>query len=123
MKSRPERPTAMPHMPRRSCVVMLLVGVGRLDAALRDKFGETFGSGSGMAIDPKSWTRDGASWRGTIWLLPDRGYNVSGTIDYRSRLNRLEVVLTPPANPEAMPAEARQRTVVARLADTILLTD
>jgi hypothetical protein len=100
-----------------------LVGVGRIDAALRDKFGETFGSGSGMAIDPSSWTRDGASWRGTIWLLPDRGYNVSGTIDYRSRLNRIEVVLTPPANPETMPAEARQRTVVARLADSILLTD
>jgi hypothetical protein len=100
-----------------------LVGVGRIDAALRDKFGETFGSGSSMAIDPRSWTRDGASWRGTIWLLPDRGYNVRGTIDYRSRLNRLEVVLTPPANPEAMPADARQRTVVARLADTILLTD
>src|SRR5262249_20487186 len=69
-----------------------LVGVGRIDADLRDKFGETFGSGSGMAIDPKSWTRDGTSYRGTIWLLPDRGYNVGGTIDYRSRLNRLEVV-------------------------------
>ena len=48
-----------------------LVGVGRLDAALRDKYGETFGSGSGMAIDPKSWTREGATWRGTIWLLPN----------------------------------------------------
>jgi hypothetical protein len=100
-----------------------LVGVGRIDAALRDKFGETFGSGSGMAVDPASWRRDGASWRGTIYLLPDRGYNVSGTIDYRSRLNRLEVVLTPPANPEAMPVDERQRTVVARLADTILLSD
>jgi hypothetical protein len=100
-----------------------LVGVGRLDAALRDKVGETFGSGSGMAIDPKSWTRDGASWRGTIWLLPDRGYNVSGTIDYRSRLNRLEVVLTPPAHLETMPVDERQRTLAARLADTILLTD
>jgi hypothetical protein len=100
-----------------------LVGVGRIDAALRDKFGETFGSGSGMAVDAKSWTRDGASWRGTIWLLPDRGYNVSGTIDYRSRLNKIEIVLTPPPNPEKMPADERQRTVAARLADTILLTD
>ena len=100
-----------------------LVAVGRIDAALRDRFGETFGSGSGMAIDPGSWTRDGASWRGTIFLLPDRGYNVSGTIDYRSRINRLEVVLTPPANPESMPVDARQGTVAARLADTILLTD
>jgi hypothetical protein len=28
-----------------------LVGVGRIPANQRDKFGETFGSGSGMAID------------------------------------------------------------------------
>jgi hypothetical protein len=100
-----------------------LVGVGRIDADLRDKLGETFGSGSGMAIDPASWTRDGARYRGTIYLLPDRGYNVSGTIDYRSRLNRLEVVLTPTPNPEGLPADERQRTVVVRLADTVLLAD
>src|SRR5215813_138369 len=31
-----------------------LVGVGRLPADLRDKFGETFGSGSAIAVDPKS---------------------------------------------------------------------
>src|ERR1041385_4142987 len=82
-----------------------LVGVGRGDADLRDKFGETFGSGSGMAIDPASWTRDGARYRGTIYLLPDRGYNVAGTIDYRLRLNRLEVVLTPTPEPEKLPAD------------------
>jgi len=100
-----------------------LVGVGRVDADLRDTFGETFGSCSGMAIDPASWTRDGARYRGTIWLLPDRGYNVSGTIDYRSRLNRLEVVLTPTAEPENVPADERQRTVAVRLADSVLLAD
>jgi hypothetical protein len=30
-----------------------LVGVGRLPADLRDKFGETFGSGSAIAVDPE----------------------------------------------------------------------
>jgi hypothetical protein len=100
-----------------------LVGVGRLAADLRDKFGETFGSGSGMAVDAKSWTRDGASYRGTIYLLPDRGYNVSGTIDYRSRLNRLEIAFTPAEKPETLAADARQRNVAARLADTVMLTD
>ncbi len=30
-----------------------LVGVGRLPADLRDKFGENFGSGSGLAPDPQ----------------------------------------------------------------------
>jgi len=100
-----------------------LVGVGRVDADLRDKLGETFGSGSGMAIDAASWTRDGARYRGAIYLLPDRGYNVRGTIDYRSRLNRIEIVFTPTPAPESLPADERQRTVVARLADTVLLTD
>ena len=100
-----------------------LVGVGRIAADLRDKLGETFGSGSGMAVDARSWTRDGASYRGTIWLLPDRGYNVSGTIDYRSRVNRLDITFTPPETPETLAADARQRTVAARLADTIMLSD
>ncbi|HEY2137101.1 MAG TPA: esterase-like activity of phytase family protein [Xanthobacteraceae bacterium] len=100
-----------------------LVGVGRIAADLRDRFGETFGSGSGMAIDPRSWTRAGARYRGTIFLLPDRGYNISGTIDYRARLNKLSVVLTPASDPAALPPARRQRTVTARLADTIMLTD
>src|SRR5262245_43244144 len=49
-----------------------LVGVGRLPADLRDKFGETFGSGSGIAVDPKSWTRTPAGYQGTFYMLPDR---------------------------------------------------
>ena len=32
-----------------------LVGVGRLPAGMKDKFGETFGSGSGVAVDQNSW--------------------------------------------------------------------
>src|SRR5215468_6661713 len=56
-----------------------LVGVGRLPADLRDKFGETFGSGSGLAADPKTWMLTPAGYQGTFYLLPDRGYNVGGT--------------------------------------------
>ena len=100
-----------------------LVGVGRIPAAQRDKFGETFGSGSGLAIDPKSWTRNGAHYRGTLYLLPDRGYNVTGTSDYRSRLNKISIYFTPTPDPSRLPASERQRTVLARLADTMLLVD
>ena len=50
-----------------------LVGVGRLPSDLRDKFGETFGSGSGIAIDPKSWIRTPGGYEGTFYMLPDRG--------------------------------------------------
>jgi len=80
-----------------------LVGVGRIPANQRDKFGETFGSGSGMSIDPSSWTRDGNGYKGTLWLLPDRGYNVVGTTDYRPRLNTLAIQFSPVA-PGATPS-------------------
>jgi hypothetical protein len=91
-----------------------LVAVGRLPADLRDKFGETFGSGSGLAADPKSWTRGADGYSGTLYMLPDRGYNVSGTSDYRARLNTVTVTLKPAAS---------QQSLELTLADTILLTD
>ena len=98
-------------------------GVGRMPADLRDKFGETVGSGSGLAADLKTWVRDGDSYRGTIYMLPDRGYNVTGTTDFRARLYKLSIVFKPTENPGALSADARQSGVTATLADTILLTD
>jgi hypothetical protein len=100
-----------------------LVGVGRIPAETRDKFGETFGSGSGLAADLTTWQRTAEGYRGTFYMLPDRGYNIDGTFDYRARLNRLEIVFDPPADPSVLPVEARQRSVVATLVDTIPLTD
>src|SRR3954453_22060590 len=51
-----------------------LVGVGRVPSDLRDKFGETFGSGSGIAVDPRSWVKTPTGYKGTLFLLPHRGY-------------------------------------------------
>jgi hypothetical protein len=100
-----------------------LVGVGRLPADLRDKFGETFGSGSGLVADPKTLSRAADGYHGTLYMLPDRGYNISGTLDYRSRLNMLTFVFMPPVDPGAMSVEARQHTLNLTLTDTMLLTD
>src|SRR5262245_20563744 len=100
-----------------------LVAVGRLPANLRDNFGETFGSSSGMAIDPGSWHRTATGYEGTVFLLPDRGYNVEGTTDYRSRLNVVKVALTPADVAATPPADAQQSGVAATLADSLLLTD
>jgi hypothetical protein len=100
-----------------------LVGIGRIPANLKDKFGETFGSGSGMAIDVKGWARDGAGYKGSLWLLPDRGYNVVGTTDYRPRLNTIAIELAPVAPGTAPAAGQEQSGVKATLADTMLLTD
>ena len=100
-----------------------LVGVGRMPSNLRDKFGETFGSGSGMWMDPAAWTRQGETYAGQMLLLPDRGYNVEGTTDYRPRINKLSITLKPVAPGVTGSADAMQATVTARLDDSILLTD
>lgn len=100
-----------------------LVAVGRIPANQKDKFGETFGSGSGMAFDPTSWKKDGDSFTGSLFLLPDRGYNVEGTTDYNARINRIDVKLTPAAAGTELPADKQQTGLQAKLADTMLLTD
>jgi hypothetical protein len=100
-----------------------LVGVGRLPADLRDKFGETFGSGSAIAFDPKSWVRTPTGYQGTFYMLPDRGFNVTGTSDYRARVNKLFITFKPLDDPAAVPVAQRQNSVAATLTDTILLTD
>ncbi|WP_454851445.1 esterase-like activity of phytase family protein [Rhizobium binxianense] len=100
-----------------------LVGIGRIPANQRDKFGETFGSGSGMAIDPKAWTKDGASYKGMLYLLPDRGYNAVGTVDYRPRVNTISIGFTPVA-PGATPEAGKEQSGVdAKLVDSMLLLD
>jgi hypothetical protein len=107
----------------RSYINQGLVGAGRIPADLRDRFGETFGSGSGLAVDSGSWQRTADGYRGIFYMLPDRGYNVSGTFDYRARLNKLAIAFKPIGELEPLPVEARQRSVVATLTDTIALTD
>jgi len=100
-----------------------LVGVGRIPANQRDKFGDTFGSGSGLAIDLKSWAKNGDGYKGSLWLLPDRGYNAVGTVDYQARVNTIDFTLTPVAPGAAVPADKQQAEVAAKLADTLMLVD
>jgi hypothetical protein len=74
-----------------------LVGVARVPSNAVDEFGETLGGfGSGMAMDVASWrkNRDG-SYGGTLYMLPDRGWNTQGTVDYRGRLHRFDITLNP----------------------------
>ena len=97
-----------------------LVAAGRMPATQRDRFGETFGSGSGMAMIPEAWRRDGDGFAGELLLLPDRGYNVEGTIDYRARINRIWFRFAP--QPSGAATDATGRLTLA-LVDTMLLTD
>jgi hypothetical protein len=74
-----------------------LVGVGRMSASLRDQFGETFGSVSGLWADQSVWQLTGSTYTGRLVGLPDRGYNVVGTTDYAARLNFIDFSFTPVA--------------------------
>lgn len=91
-----------------------LVAMGKLPASLRDKFGETFGSGSGMTV--LDFKKTDAGFAGDVLLLPDRGYNVEGTTDYRTRVNKLSISFAAPEAGKAAVAELK-------LDDTFLLTD
>jgi hypothetical protein len=73
-----------------------LVGVGQLAVGALDDRGDSLGSFSSFKIDPKTWRRlpDG-SYGGTLFSLPDRGYNVQGTVDYPARLQRFEITFLP----------------------------
>ena len=92
-----------------------LVGVGRISASDRDKFGETFGSHSGLAIDLRTWRKsvDG-SYSGTLYSLPDRGITRSGAAtNYAPRIHRLDLSFTPAPN-----GAANQIQLGMSLADT-----
>ncbi|KAG5459818.1 MAG: esterase-like activity of phytase-domain-containing protein [Olpidium bornovanus] len=95
-----------------------LVAVGRIPAAQRDRFGETFGSCSGLAV--KRWRRVGGRYEGTLVALPDRGFTPGGTVtvDYADRVNFLEVTLTPGGG-----GGGGRGTLDARLGGTLKLTD
>jgi hypothetical protein len=58
-----------------------LVGHGFWAAASQDEFGDTSGGwGSAIAADVNSWHQNGdGSYEGTIYTLPDRGWNTNGT--------------------------------------------
>jgi hypothetical protein len=73
-----------------------LVGVAHVPSNARDSLGETLGGfGSGMALVPGSWQRQGDHFTGRLAMLPDRGWNAQGTSDYRARLQYFDVALTP----------------------------
>lgn len=96
-----------------------LVGVGRMSADLKDKFGETFGSFSAFTFQPGSWQRNAnGSYSGTLFAQPDRGYNVAGTTNYVPRFNKITVAFTP-----APSGSTAQNQVALTLADTIKFTE
>ncbi len=98
-----------------------LVGAGRIAHDKKDRYGETFGSLSGLALDVRAWSRNasGSTFSGTLYAQPDRGYVKSGvTTNYRSRTNRLTFTFKPDSN-----GSSNQDQLALTLADTTILTE
>jgi hypothetical protein len=73
-----------------------LVGVGNFSSSTLDSRGDTLGSFSSFKIDTTSWRKNAnGSYSGTLYTLPDRGYNVGGLIDYAARIQKFDLSFTP----------------------------
>lgn len=103
-----------------------LQGVGRLSADTRDFLGDSLGSFSSLAMDLSTWRRTGGSYQGTLYTLPDRGYNnPDGGLfsDYVGRLNRFTLAFTPDPGANLPQATASQRQITLTPAGGIVLID
>ena len=99
-----------------------LAGYGFLPSNARDKTGDTLGGiGSSIAMDKKSWRRDGKSYKGLLYALPDRGWNTQGTLLYANRVQKIEVTFTP--DETATVANPASPNIDLKYLDTILFTD
>jgi hypothetical protein len=73
-----------------------LVGVARIASDALDSRKETLGGmGSGMMLVPGTWHHTAKGFTADLDLLPDRGWNTSGTVDYQGRLQKFKLTLAP----------------------------
>ena len=73
-----------------------LVGVGVFATNVIDGRGDTFGSFSSFKVDHTTWRKNSdGSYSGTLYTLPDRGYNVAGLIAYPARIQQMGLTFTP----------------------------
>ncbi|KAI0872437.1 esterase-like activity of phytase-domain-containing protein [Hypoxylon argillaceum] len=77
-----------------------LAGYGFVPGNARDKFGDTLGGlGSSLHLNKHKWTKHcNGSYAGELWLLPDRGWNTEGTLNYNPRVHKFEILFTPQPN-------------------------
>ncbi|AWB21568.1 autotransporter domain-containing protein [Methylobacterium currus] len=104
-----------------------LQGVARLPATTRDFLGDSLGSFSSLAVDLATWRRTGDTYAGTLYTLPDRGYNnPDGGLfsDYAGRLNRFTLRFTPYTGAAALPQATSSQSQITLTPDGgIVLTD
>jgi hypothetical protein len=99
-----------------------LAGYGYIPGTAVDKYGDTVGGiGSSAAIDQSSWKKlKNGSYTGTLYALPDRGWNTQGTLNYQNRIHEIAMLFTP--KPSASVGNPSKPNLQLVLEETILLT-
>ncbi|KAJ5459999.1 uncharacterized protein N7458_001551 [Penicillium daleae] len=99
-----------------------LAGYGFIPSNARDKYGDTIGGiGSSIAIDQSSWRKsDDDVYLGTIYTIPDRGWNTNGTLNFQSRIHKF--ALTFKLAPHASAKNPSGPNLHLKYLDTVLLT-
>ncbi|KAI4173821.1 MAG: hypothetical protein LQ348_006474 [Seirophora lacunosa] len=100
-----------------------LAGYGFIPANARDSQGDTLGGfGSAIAIDQKSWRKlKNGTYTGTLYALPDRGWNTQGTLNYQNRIHTFAISFTPA--PDATATSPSPPNLHLNYQSTLLLTD
>lgn len=97
-----------------------LVGVGVFATNVIDGRGDTFGSFSSFKVDHNTWRKHAnGSYSGTLYTLPDRGYNVAGLIAYPARIQQMALSFTPDYTANTV----SQTQLTLSLQRTITITD
>ncbi|KAG8530771.1 uncharacterized protein KY384_004128 [Bacidia gigantensis] len=99
-----------------------LAGYGFVASDARDRYGDTLGGfGSSIALDRKSWQKSkNGTYTGTLWALPDRGWNTQGTLNYQNRIQKFSLSFSPAVS--ASISNPSQPNLKLAYVDTILLT-
>lgn len=102
-----------------------MVGFGLIPSDFRDSTGDTFGGvGSAIVIKKGTWKKlVNESYTGTLFVQPDRGYNVVGTVNYRSRHHEINFVLSPYYDTTNLTFANAQKTLAVHYAKTVLHYD
>lgn len=96
-----------------------LAGFGFVPDDARDKFGDTMSIGSSISI--ADWTKIDGVYSGTLYGLPDRGWNTNGTNGFVSRVHKFAIELT--LQPGATAQSPSPPNLQLTYQDTILFTD
>ncbi|RDB14561.1 hypothetical protein Hypma_016290 [Hypsizygus marmoreus] len=98
-----------------------LVAFGLIPSNFRESTGDTLGGiGSGIDIKSGTWKVSDGKFTGTFVVVPDRGFNVDGTIDYQSRHHEIDFVLSPYYGSANLNFTAAQQTLALTYKNTVL---